>query len=420
MHPTVRGAHYQALRARLRWIMTLAAPLLLASILVPIALLGLVDLSTTWLLIVVVIGAVVAFPIWIAAVRAARRSDRVFTSVWKDFSTVVELANQQLVDGHARAVEILDYHRRHGGAFLLFLRSFEPEAAGWLTPEGTGTQGTDQDIATSVGGPTDVEQALLRLAGTRLLLGVANPLAFSGLGESLVARLQLPNDGWFEVLRELIQSAHTIVVDLVLLAPGVEAELAAIATDGREQDTVVIIPSSSSSRVSRDVETMRTIAEVMGAVPPDATFARRDHEKLEGFSNVVEWDQELGDAPLRDVLGPRLRSLDAANALAMNRHAVELIDAGEHQEALGILERALELALGAEDVTAMAVTYADLAVVYFDGLGDRESALAAAERSLELYRAAGDTDGARHISRTIGVLLMEAGDDDQALRYILR
>jgi Tetratricopeptide repeat len=418
-HPTVRGAQYEALRARRRWIITLAAPLPVAAGLVSIVLLGLVGRPSTWLLVLLVLAAVVAVPVWVAAVRSARRRDRMFVGVWKDFAVVVEHADEQLVEAHTQAVEILEDHRRHGGAFLLFLRSFEPEAAGWLSPEGMGTQGTSRDILTPQAGPTDAEKELVRVVGERPFLGIANPFTFKSSDDGVPARLQLPNDGWFDVLRELVESAHTIVVDLPMLAPGVEAELAAIAAAGRAQDTLVVVPSPSS-RVLGDIERTRTIAEVMGVVAPEATIATRNHEKLAGFPHVVEWDQEIGDTLLRKHLGPRLRSLDAANVHAMNHHAVELINEGKHKEALGILERALELALAAEDETAQAVTYADLAVVYFDGLGDRESALAAAERSLELYRAVGDDEGARTVTRTLGLLLMEGGEDDKALRYLLR
>jgi hypothetical protein len=74
---------------------------------------------------------------------------------------------------------------------------------------------------------------LRALLGERPCLAFAHPLSF-GLGrlERAMAQLQLPNDGWQEVLPELVGEAGLIVMDVDMLAPRVRFERRTIACGG--------------------------------------------------------------------------------------------------------------------------------------------------------------------------------------------
>ena len=139
------------------------------------------------------------------------------------------------VESHRRAQAILLNYQVKAMPFVLFLRSFDVEAFSRTTePAFSAETGLEQQAITFAAvQPGRIEEEVARtLEGHTTAVAVANR---ASLFESAlrIPRLFLPDDGWQEVVGQVVRAAEVIVVQVEELTPGVLWELDCIRTHGR-------------------------------------------------------------------------------------------------------------------------------------------------------------------------------------------
>ena len=103
-----------------------------------------------------------------------------------------------------------------------------------------------------------------------------------------IPRLFLPDDGWQEVVGQVVRAAEVIVVQVEELTPGVLWELDCIRTHGRSPSTLVVLARPVGDERDRAVrEGLKFFATLeRGGVP-----ATKEAKELAGFERLLSEDE---------------------------------------------------------------------------------------------------------------------------------
>src|SRR5262249_4171054 len=141
-------------------------------------------------------------------------------------------------------------------------------------------------LTTTQHGATSFEKKFVAaIRGRLLLLGIANPADLTIRAE--IPRLQLPNEGWQDIARNLIEHAAFIVMECDALAPGVVWELETICSVSRQNATIIVLPGQSGDR---EGVKLREVAAILGAVVNERQVPSADDPRLAPFHRIVTED----------------------------------------------------------------------------------------------------------------------------------
>jgi hypothetical protein len=212
---------------------------------------------------------------------------------WNEITAMMQRDAER---SHRAAAMIMHEFQATKRPFGLYLRSFEAESYQYFSPDVV----PDRDggkVTTTSSGATSVEKKLAAALDGRLaMLAVANPSQLM-TARADIPRLQLPNEGWQQVVQNLVAHAHLIVMDCDTLAPGVIWELETIANAARADATIVILPSPGEEQ-----HTLQDVAEILGAVVHRRAPVTKEDPRLAGHRRVayesdVDFDR-LESSPL--------------------------------------------------------------------------------------------------------------------------
>ncbi len=343
-----------------------------------------------------------------------------------------------------QARDIIRSFLSEGEPFALYLRSFREEATDAYLPH-PDLDPTER-IFTVVGGPSTLEQSLAEaLEGRARVITTRNPSAYLLFrlllhdGHSF-PRLELAEPNWTRTMAWLIEAASFIVFEVDFLAPGVVQELDLVQALGREQSTVIVVPSPDAPDFDLFFKTVVTRGG--GTLPnyeiPDAHspalsrfswVIREDHccsdlRSWQPFAQLLSAYDSMIDSELDTDMLRRLGEL--ASKWGVNRHedyvaanealattAISTLDAGaaEPLKAAGGLDP--------EAVALLALVLADDdALAAVDAVADR-TALSEALDSLAVavrhFGDAGDNAGQAGALMNIGRIFLEVGQYHDAI-----
>jgi len=201
-----------------------------------------------------------------------------------------------LLASHERARGVLLRFRHTASPFVLFLRSFELEAYDMATGEAwipeTGLE--PQVVSMSTTNPSALERQLVgAFDEPPLVVTVANR---DSIFESAWAspRLFLPDDGWQDIIRELVRAASSTVMQVSTITPGVQWELEQIRRYGNPHRTLIVCGADDET----GVEMKNALLRFAGLSPRDATLVSPRDQVFAGFPHVVSWS-DVARAGLR-------------------------------------------------------------------------------------------------------------------------
>jgi tetratricopeptide (TPR) repeat protein len=326
-------------------------------------------------------------------------------------------------DAQARA--ILQEFREAGEPFALYLRNFEAEA--YDVPKPATELDPEERLFAYMGGLSSVEEKLAAAFTDKVtVVAVANPSDLL-MSAPRFPRLELPNEDWIGVVEWLVQAASFIVFDLDSLAEGVSIELDVIAKHGRQEATVVVLPSAQPAHSMKlEQELLRTMG---GQLPAHQQVDRRD-SKLGGFRRIAGEDEidfeDLSSSPLFwDLLAEYERQMQGEEDVESLRHRAHLVDAwgirqlaNEDAEALNSFATALGLFVEAEDPMGTAAVLMNIGRAYLD-VGQYEDAMQAFRDSGSISKKYGDETGFRRAAVWVALAYYLARDLTTASEYLL-
>lgn len=228
-----------------------------------------------------------------------------------DVSATVARA-RALLASHERARGVLLRFRGTATPFVLFLRSFEMEAYDMATGESwipeTGLE--PHVVSMSTTNPSTLERQLVGVFDAPpLVVSVANR---ASIFESAWAspRLFLPDDGWQDIIRELVRAASSTVMQVSTITPGVQWELEQIRQYGNPHRTLIVCGADDES----GVEMKNALLHFAGLSPRDETLVSPSDSVFAGFPHVVSWS-DVARAGL-DALQPLSELIPAIRSFA--------------------------------------------------------------------------------------------------------
>jgi tetratricopeptide (TPR) repeat protein len=316
-----------------------------------------------------------------------------------------------------------------GEPFVLFLRSFEQEAHD--VPKPATEIDPKRRLFSYMGGVSGVENKLAKGLGDKVrVVGIANP---SDLIVTVTPfpRLELFDRPWLDVAEWLVQASAFIVVDVDVLAPGVLAELDAIAKHHREQATVVVLPAQQEPRPSATLAEQELLRNMGGQLPaheqPDSA-----HPRLAMMPRVIYEDEIPGDlrsSPLfADLLAAyeqqqRREAEPDAEALARRARLAKdwgllQLAAGELAEAMDTFAAAVPLFSSTNDPLGQADVLVNIGKTYIEA-GQYEDAAETFRISGVMSKKYGDEAGFWSAATWIAIAYFLAGDLKGSAAYLL-
>ena len=340
----------------------------------------------------------------------------------EDWEKVLDLEREDEARSHYEAAYIMQDFSVTRRPFVLFLRSFEAEAYNYLTPEdGPG----ERKVFTTGAGINRVEEKLASaLAGRLKAISVANPAQLL-TSRAALPRLALPNEGWEAVVENVIQYAHFIVMDLSTVARGVLKELEIIRGAKRQSDTIVILPSASEP----DRNSLRKVAELLGAVAKEHPQPTKNDPELAGFARVAGEDEiafdRLDDSPLfSDLLASATAAAAAAppfDAVALARdlsnEGVALFNDKQYAQAMNLYVQAMVLRRCVNDRSGLLTSLLNIGSLYAD-VGQAAEALASFEEGLPLARELDRPADEGLLTSYIGMAYKQLGEFHKAKQWL--
>jgi len=341
----------------------------------------------------------------------------------EDWEKIVDMTRQNLKRAHSEGAMIMHEYNTTGRPYALFLRSFEIESYNYLTPE---KQGELRQIITTLHGPSEVEKKLVgALSGRIPLIGIANPSDISG--RTLIPRIELPNDGWQKVVRNLIDYAHFIVMDCHTLAPGVMWELETLQKANRQDTTIIVLPQLDN--LDKDQGALRDIVQSAKGVIVEHETPSPDHPQLAAFQRKAFEDQinfdSLENSPLfGDLLASAAEKADKApkfdaknHATWLNNEGVKLFDQKKFSEALNLYSEALLIRRHIKDEPGILTTWMNIGIVFVDA-GQPQDAMPYFKGALELAKKLNQAADEGLVMSFIGVAQRQLGKDEDAIIWL--
>ncbi|HEV2840952.1 MAG TPA: tetratricopeptide repeat protein [Chthoniobacterales bacterium] len=345
----------------------------------------------------------------------------------EDWETMLGLASQLAAKSHGAAALIMHDYNETKRPFVLFLRSFEVEAYDYVSPEGSSPG--ERKFATTLAGPNSVEEKVAAaLRGRLAVLGLANPSQLNTT-RGLIPRLQLPTEGWQEVVRNLVEYAHFIVIDCDSLAPGVMWELETIRAANRQGATVIVLPSSGDSDPGEG--TLQQVAQILGGV----TVVKRERPSKEmpefsAFERVATEDEipfdNLDGSPLfADLLASAAAQVAAAPPFNPENRATLLSNAGvglfkekRYAEALDLYQQALVLRRHINDQSGLLTSFLNIGSLYLDA-GQPADALPFFTEGVSLARELNQPADVGLLESYIGLTHKQLGNIKEAGQWLV-
>jgi tetratricopeptide (TPR) repeat protein len=258
-----------------------------------------------------------------------------------------------------------------------------------------------------------------------MMLAVANPSQLLTY-RAHIPRLQLPNEGWQQVVENLVQHAHLIVMDCDTLAPGVVWELDTIAALDRADKTILILPTPGAEA---NDDTMQTVAEIFGAVVHRRPPVTKDDPRLAGHRRVayeseVDFDR-IDESPLfADLLADAAAKSAEAPAFdaktygrMLNNEAVALMNDRQFAEAFNLHTQALLVRRHLDDREGIMVSLRNLGVVCTDA-GSAQAALPYLDEAFNLARELDRTSDAGELAAYKGFAHKQLGQREDAIKWL--
>lgn len=342
------------------------------------------------------------------------------------WNTTLALARRAAEQSHRAAAMVMHEFQATKRPFALFLRSFEVEAYEYFSTDCA----PDRDggtVTTTLAGPSSVEQKIVAALSQRLpLLAIANPSQLL-TSRGLIPRLQLPNEGWQQVVLNLIEHAHLIVMDCDSFATGVLWELDSITKAGRQDATLIVLPARG---VAAPESALQEIAEILGsAVVKRLPPATKSDAPLRGFSRVAHEDEidlePLEASPLLADLLARAAEIAAQAPIFdpqqyarwLNNEGVGLAAQQLWSEAFQMHTQALLVRQHLDDREGLLVTQRNLGVLCTDA-GEDARALPYFEDALKLAQELKHPGEAGVIAAYKGFAYRQMGQRDEAIRWL--
>ena len=366
------------------------------------------------------VRAAVTIAILVVAAFLARRLARRGRAALANLEVYLEqrrdedAAQRQL---HERATAIVDDFRETGRPFALYLRGFELEGSlhAARLPDGT-------TISSQQPRPPVIERRLAEaLEGRVPVLGIFNPAETWSRMTNVIPRFSLPNDGWREVLVELIEGADLIVMQPVSLTTGVALELTRIGDHARRDDAVIILPGAETLS---EIGVRQGVLRVLGGEVRVAEPIDRAHPALRWFTRVVNEDDlppDLATSAVFAELLERIADLTARDPTERRaaRNARITEDEGERLAMAGDFARAIQRLTTAraeqerlDDRLGLLATLRTIGSVQL-AAGDLEAARQTLEHASSLCRPT-DVHVRGQILLALGLVHREAGRSVEA------
>jgi tetratricopeptide (TPR) repeat protein len=431
--------------------------------------LPLVAAAFLWTKLTAVVAAFIVLPISAAYVAGWIISIRMLTPLVRAARVEVEFRADlegRLTSTHAEAYGILEAFAERRAPFGLYLRAFETEAKEFVTERGVPNHQTKAEWAdnqTLEGGrlisghgylkkPRMVQTTLGDISETERWVGehaapllpfvtLANPAAWSAA--TGLPRLEPTNEDWQICVLLLASAARRIIMECTFHSPGVLAELEIIQGQGRQGDTLLVVPSPADvEQIQRDRDLSRVIDNFMSLgdqAPEPVPIFSADDPLLAGYPHIVTSEELRSGGRLAEFLGTeflgtevqagteatlldRVRESHAAGDAAEEAAARNLLglhyldDLGRPDEAVTVLREAVDLVGG--DALSAAVVRAHLGRA-LRGAGQDKAALAEFIAALQVLPSE-NVDNRAALHRLIGDVLLESGDSDPAARHFER
>jgi tetratricopeptide (TPR) repeat protein len=208
----------------------------------------------------------------------------------QDFAARRNLLLAQLerdLAGHLRCATILRAYLDCNEPFALYLRNFDFE--GYLA---TGVDaGRKIRASLQFAGDDHFESQLSETLGSEIqFLGVGNNAPLRPDAASMIPRMMLSNDGWQDVVEELIRAASVVVMHMSRLTNGVRWEIDAVQRCSATERTIVVLSPPV------EVEGPQVIAMAYyGADPSPGQPVTKDSPELAPFHRVIQDAELTGD-----------------------------------------------------------------------------------------------------------------------------
>lgn len=327
---------------------------------------------------------------------------------------------------HREAVMLIHQYHATKQPFGLLLRNFEVEAYDYFSSDCVPNRdgGT---VITTLSGPSSVEKKIAcALDGWLPMLTVANPSQLITMNGK-VPRLQLPNEGWQQVVQQLIKKAHLIVMDCDAFASGVMWELKTISTLQRMDSTVIILPARG---VKPAESTLQSIAETCGAVVKRLEPATKEDTRLVGYKRVayedeINFDRLDQSSLFADLLtaankkSAQLPTFDPKSyANLLNNKGTKLAENKQFTEAFILYAQALFIRRHIiDDHEGIIVTLRNFGATYIDA-GEYALALPYLEDSLRLAWKLDHVNEVGMIAAYKGFAHKQLGQHEEAIRFL--
>ena len=359
----------------------------------------------------------------IRAVAHELATNPAVAAIGPDWNEVTAIMQRDAERSHRAAAMIMHEFQATKRPFGLYLRSFEAESYHYFSPDVVpGRDGGT--VTTTYAGASSVEKKLAAALNGRLsMLAVANPSQLM-TSRAEIPRLQLPDEGWQQVVQNLVAHAHLIVMDCDTLAPGVIWELDTIAGLGRANSTIVILPAPGVEK-----QGMQTVVEALGAVVQRRATVMKEDQRLTGHRRVayeteVDFDRIdasplfadlLVDASAKSAEAPAFDAKTYGRML--NNDGVELMNNRQFADAFNLHTQALLVRRHLDDREGMMVSLRNLGIVCTDA-GSFDGALPYFAEALTLARELERVKDAGELAAYKGFAHKQLGQRDEAIKWL--
>lgn len=191
------------------------------------------------------------------------------------------------LQGHDRCGGVLRDYLERGEPFALYLRNFDLE--GFVA---TGMEeGRRVKASLQFSGHEAVELRVAEILGRELpFIGVGNNAPLRPDALASIPRMMLTNDGWKDVVEEMIASAAIIVVHAARLTAGLSWEIDALQRMGAVDRSVIVL----STAPSEGTALAAFASTALGATSSPGLPVLADDPALVPFPHVIP-DVELSD-----------------------------------------------------------------------------------------------------------------------------
>jgi tetratricopeptide (TPR) repeat protein len=235
----------------------------------------------------------------------------------------------------------------------------------------------------------------------------------------------LPNDGWQNVVRNLIEHTAFIVMECDALACGVIWELEAICAAGRQDATIIVLPPKSGDRDGG----LREMTAILGAVVKEREAPSADDPRLAAFPRIVAEDDinfdRIDDVPQFRVL---LASAIAGAAAAppfdpkaygtyLNNEGVAHFNNKDYATAMGLYDQALLVRRSINDRSGLLTTLMNIGSAFIDG-GQPEDSVAFLTEAHDVARELDHAEDAGMAAAHLGIAHKLTGNMSEAIRWL--